>query len=539
MKLTRETNALLFILTGHVHHLHHRRNHLMSQVVCLCCFPCVYVRVVLFSMYSSWVIWIADTSGFPSPRTPAAPLVDASAPVVAPPQKAQTPAQARTPAQAVAQAQALIRKTYPTSSAPPQQQQSSSSRLYTLAEVAKHNKATDCWVVINGIVLDVTKFLALHPGGQGVLLMMGGKDASKQFELLHKPGTFEEHATPYIIGKLGQANDQPEKKQPAAATSRVGQDSTALASFSKPNNPISLSPLQIAVPSNKESRNSGGTSHVLPAERATATFKSELLTNFLDGGPEKTKRKRFILSPTAGFDMSDKYYWERPELFKQHVKHFLDVHRSFWDSFRPTREDIQWMSEFALLSGSFGNHYGLGMPTIAGMGSPQQLKWWLHKAMTNELVLCYCQTELGHGSNVRGLQTIATFDRKTQEFVLNTPTLRSIKWWPGALGKLCTHALVYAQLILNGKEYGVHVFMVQVRDENHRPLVGIEIGDVGPKMGDAANDTGFLRLQNVRIPREHMLSRYQSVTSDGRYLKSRLKTNSKMHYATMMFSKLA
>lgn len=37
---------------------------------------------------------------------------------------------------------------------------------------------------------------------------------------------------------------------------------------------------------------------------------------------------------------------------------------------------------------------------------------------------CYAQTELGHGSNVRGLQTVATYDKNTQEFVLNTPTLQ-------------------------------------------------------------------------------------------------------------------
>jgi acyl-CoA oxidase len=106
---------------------------------------------------------------------------------------------------------------------------------------------------------------------------------------------------------------------------------------------------------------------------------------------------------------------------------------------------------------------------------------------------------LGHGSNVRGLQTTATYDKNTQEFVVHTPTLQSIKWWPGTLGKIATHAVVYAQLIIDGKEYGVHVFFMQIRDENHRPLPGIELGDLGPKLGDAANDTGFMRLNNVRF----------------------------------------
>jgi acyl-CoA oxidase len=88
------------------------------------------------------------------------------------------------------------------------------------------------------------------------------------------------------------------------------------------------------------------------------------------------------------------------------------------------------------------------------------------------MVGVYCQTELGHGSNVRGLQTVATYDKNTQEFILNTPTLASIKWWISGLGKVATHALVYAQLILDGKEHGLHIFMIQIRDEHHRPIPG-------------------------------------------------------------------
>ena len=56
-------------------------------------------------------------------------------------------------------------------------------------------------------------------------------------------------------------------------------------------------------------------------------------------------------------------------------------------------------------------------------------------------------------------------------------------------------------------------------------------------MGDNTNDTGFLRLTNVRIPREHLLSRWQEVTPEGKYLKSEKKTNSKVHYATMVFTR--
>ena len=48
---------------------------------------------------------------------------------------------------------------------------------------------------------------------------------------------------------------------------------------------------------------------------------------------------------------------------------------------------------------------------------------------------CYAQTEMGHGSNIQALQTTATFDMDKDEFVLNTPTIHAFKWWPGTLGR--------------------------------------------------------------------------------------------------------
>ena len=42
---------------------------------------------------------------------------------------------------------------------------SAGGKWFNLAEVAKHNTEKDCWVVVNGEVLDITKFLPSHPGG--------------------------------------------------------------------------------------------------------------------------------------------------------------------------------------------------------------------------------------------------------------------------------------------------------------------------------------------------------------------------------------
>ncbi|KAJ3343624.1 hypothetical protein HDU93_007505 [Gonapodya sp. JEL0774] len=58
-------------------------------------------------------------------------------------------------------------------------------KSYTKADVAKHNKSGDAWVIINGGVYDVSKFVDEHPGGKAILQRVSGRDASKEFEAFH------------------------------------------------------------------------------------------------------------------------------------------------------------------------------------------------------------------------------------------------------------------------------------------------------------------------------------------------------------------
>lgn len=184
--------------------------------------------------------------------------------------------------------------------------------------------------------------------------------------------------------------------------------------------------------------------------------------------------------------------------------------------------------------GAMTLHYGAFCPTLLSQMSQEQLMEWVIPAYKMDIVGCLVQTELGHGSNVRGLQTTATYDPDTQEFVLCTPTLRSLKWWPGGLGKTANFAALYAQLIVGGVERGLHVFLLQLRDERHVPMPGVEVGEIGPKLGDNHTETGFLRLTNVRIPRSWMMAKNAQVTPEGEYVKKVRKGGDKLTYTTML-----
>lgn len=63
---------------------------------------------------------------------------------------------------------------------------------------------------------------------------------------------------------------------------------------------------------------------------------------------------------------------------------------------------------------------------------------------------CYAQTELGHGSNVAGIETTATLDSNSDEFVIHSPTVTSTKYWPGGLGQWANYALVFAKCLADG-----------------------------------------------------------------------------------------
>jgi acyl-CoA oxidase len=69
----------------------------------------------------------------------------------------------------------------------------------------------------------------------------------------------------------------------------------------------------------------------------------------------------------------------------------------------------------------------------------------------------------GHGSNLKGLETTATFIEETDEIEMNSPTLTSAKWWPGGLGVFATHALIAANLIVRGVNHGMHLFVTPIR----------------------------------------------------------------------------
>jgi flavocytochrome c len=88
------------------------------------------------------------------------------------------------------------------SAAPASAPKRDTNKEYTAEEVAKHNTEKDCWVIVNGQVLDVTSFLKDHPGGKKAILIYAGRDATEEFNMLHKADVVEKYAPESIIGRI-------------------------------------------------------------------------------------------------------------------------------------------------------------------------------------------------------------------------------------------------------------------------------------------------------------------------------------------------
>lgn len=56
-------------------------------------------------------------------------------------------------------------------------------KYYSKEEIQTHNVEKDCWIVFNGGVYDVTKYLQKHPGGKEILMKFAGKDGTEAFNL--------------------------------------------------------------------------------------------------------------------------------------------------------------------------------------------------------------------------------------------------------------------------------------------------------------------------------------------------------------------
>ncbi|XP_073813980.1 acyl-coenzyme A oxidase 1-like [Musca autumnalis] len=283
----------------------------------------------------------------------------------------------------------------------------------------------------------------------------------------------------------------------------------------------------------------------LAIERKNASFNPDEMAAFFWGRQEIVQMKRMIEDELYS-DLDDPLdhefasYEEMASLAVKHAVKATKKLRAIQERINPGGSEVYPtlmggpMGAALMPAGNpFAVHIVMFTRALKGQGTPEQYEKFGRRADNCEIIGTYAQTELGHGTFLRGLESRADYDRKTQEFILNTPTLTSYKWWPGGLGQTCNYCIFVAQLFIDNEPKGIQMFVVQVRDEEtHKPLPGVHVGEIGKKLGMNGVNNGFLGLKNYRVPRTNMLMKNQQVLPDGTFIKSPV---SQLSYFPMVY----
>jgi len=278
---------------------------------------------------------------------------------------------------------------------------------------------------------------------------------------------------------------------------------------------------------------------VLPYERSRASFSVEKLEKII------TKSNAKVIEQFAPLFDEPVFHNQEEDILLSYEDHFKKSIERVSRSFEIIRENPEFMiahmkqkiqmETFFDHNGIF-LHFSMFLNYLKSQANKEQLRYWNAEARQGNFIGAYAQTELGHGSNVRGLETLATLDLKNKEYEIHSPTLTSLKWWPTGM-YACTHAMVFAQLIINGENKGLHGFMVQLRQPDGSLMPGVELGEIGPKLNFSSNNIGYCRFTNVRIPMNRLFSKYSKVIeTTGEYIAAP-RSLSKFRYISMMLAR--
>ncbi|WP_373693122.1 acyl-CoA dehydrogenase [[Mycobacterium] holstebronense] len=177
------------------------------------------------------------------------------------------------------------------------------------------------------------------------------------------------------------------------------------------------------------------------------------------------------------------------------------------------------MSDLSLMVKA-GVQWGLFGGAVENLGTERHHRAYVEQIIDLDLLGCFAMTETGHGSDVQSLETTATYDSATQEFVIDSATGSARKDYIGGAAETATVAAVFAQLTTDDENHGVHCFLVPIRDAQGNDLPGVTTSDCHYKGGLPGVDNGRIVFDHVRVPRENLLNRYADVEPDGSYRSS-------------------
>jgi acyl-CoA oxidase len=259
-------------------------------------------------------------------------------------------------------------------------------------------------------------------------------------------------------------------------------------------------------------------------------FNYAKMNRLLDNNNRKTRNKlknlfkKDVYKPRYNLSLNqerDLAYERLRKLCKLNVVSVKD----FWDNPKNifTTHEVAGMCDGSLCT-KLTVQFNLFGGTVLKLGTDY------HHNLCNDidnlnLVGCFGLTELGYGNNAVEMETTATYDKKNKEFVINTPSTKAQKYWITNGAVHAHHCVVFARLIIDDKDEGLHGFLVPIRDNNLKVKNNVKIWDMGYKIGLNGIDNAALWFDNVRIPEKNLLNATSTIDENGNFI-SNISDNS-------------
>lgn len=331
----------------------------------------------------------------------------------------------------------------------------------TAQQIAQHNTPNDCYVLIRGVVYDVTSFADAHPGGRNVLLRWGGKDATEEFEGLHSDTVLMKYGDKLRVGVLqGYAEEEQKKAKKASKTQYFGNSRIPYAE------PMWYSSKFKSPYYNESHRNWRA--------KVRAFVDAEMLPHVAkwdkDGEAPDSFTEALVKNGLFAPNYPAEWGGTPPE--------------GGFDAFKMLIMEDEFARAAAGGVTASTRVYGIGLPPVYRFGSEELKKKVVREVVTGKKVHCLCITEPYGGSDVASLRTTAV--KKGNVYIVNGEK------------KYITGGCKAAYYTVAARTGGAGMFGVS--------LLLLENGMKGitvrrqPTQGWLASNTGYVTFEDVEVP---------------------------------------
>jgi alkylation response protein AidB-like acyl-CoA dehydrogenase/predicted heme/steroid binding protein len=353
------------------------------------------------------------------------------------------------------------------------------SKTITIAELSKHNTASDCWIAVDGVVYDVTKFLRSHPGGKNVIVSSSGKDVTEEFYSYHKKEVLAKFGPKLRIGLLENAQLIEPVPSPAFDTYTPFAETPFIRGWA-------------SAYTNESHKNFRASVRKFVDENILPEME------YMHEKGEDPSEELFAKLGKSGIIASRVGKAAMPFVKKLGIELPANLSPDNFDHFH---EMAAVQEIYRIGSGGVSDAFGvgatIGLPPIIYFGKSELKKRIVPEILLGRVRACLAVSEPSAGSDVANIETTATLSPDGKYYTVNGLK----KWITGSGSKYPT---CYTTAVRTGEPGHKGLSLLLIEDPKNESEGKITKHRIKTSYSGAAA-TALLEFDNVRVPVENLL----------------------------------